>query len=457
MNQHVSIIMPSISEDYNAKKGIAMPHVDAAGAYLMHLIGCVVHSTVPAPKPASINWDEIYTLARSNSVEALAWAGLQQLRKHDSEHTQVPAPLVNAWQQRANVTLFQQTRYEMERERLMQKLAENGIACMPLKGANLSALYPAGTRSMGDNDILYGYVQRNASGHYLPMHDSAHTPEQCFHVLKDVMHSCGYKEAECGTGEDAFEAQGLRFEFHRRLTQPVDGHEIHTYYLNPWLHTHPVPGHTSPNDEPTLFQFTDEDEYLFNLVHMFKHYRTSGCGVRFLVDEYLFLRAKHKTLDYDYLAKQLHALGLTAFNDRVRDLSEHVLAPASDSIEIIDRLSPMESTMLSFMLNSGTYGNLEYAMNIAMGQAAPGTDDSKQSRRSRLRYLWHRLYPGMAAVESMYPIVGRFPVLYPFTPIYRLCHGLMHNPKKFGAEWRILLHKTKNSAADTAHTSDSGK
>lgn len=414
------------------------------GLYLCRLIACALRG-VRCPddaKPESVSWHDVFDLAKLNSVEAVTWMGLP-------EHPTPPidADLSDEWRRCADMTLFRQLQFDAERERIAQGLVAKGISFLALKGASMSVYYPsAGMRSMSDNDILYGRIRPLPPGADSPDgHDGrgyeAFGERRSADDVREVMLDLGYTLYDVAHGEmDFVRSPMLTFEMFQEVSRP--GSEHHDYYANPWRRT-------SPRDAASFearkgageMCWPIEDEYLFHLVHMFKHWEHGGgCGIRFVVDAYVYDVAMHdRGADAGYVRGELEKLDLVSFERRVRGLAALVFGGRSAS----GKLRPADFTdedaaFLRSLLTCGIYGNLGFKVKHDVERSvAAGSSDFA----GRLRYLWSRIFPSRGLLVSAYPWLEGRPWLIPFMPVYRLARGLALHRRKVIGELRALLFR----------------
>ncbi|GEM_PF-1341672 len=172
-------------------------------------------------------------------------------------------------------------------------------------------------------------------------------------------------------------------------------------------------------------QMTDEDLYLLILTHTYKQYFHGKAGLRSLLDVYVFLRA-HPDLNRDYLDAELAKLEITAFEEKIRCLSQKVFTGSA--------LDKYEQSDLNYYIssgNAGTYENQEYnkiSDNL-------GGDDSKESKR---RYLKSRFFISGKELEKNYPFFAKHKSLYPFLLIYRPIKGAITHPKGILTEYKKI-------------------
>ena len=69
------------------------------------------------------------------------------------------------------------------------------------------------------------------------------------------------------------------------------------------------------------YDFNREDFYVYMIAHMAKHFYAMGCGIRNLVDVYIYLEKYGKELDRAYLNKELKKCGIYDFAVNIEELA----------------------------------------------------------------------------------------------------------------------------------------
>ena len=62
-----------------------------------------------------------------------------------------------------------------------------------------------------------------------------------------------------------------------------------------------------------IYRLSWEDFYIFMIAHMAKHFQGGGCGIRSIVDMWLFSDRMKESLDWDYVRKELEKIELAQF------------------------------------------------------------------------------------------------------------------------------------------------
>jgi hypothetical protein len=390
-------------------------------------MSAALHGSHARAKPGAVSWEDVYAMACTHKVEALAWMGLPI-------EVQLPRELRERWQHAADMTLLMQLSYDEERAQILDEMAAQGLSYIPLKGIHTATYYPQfGMRSMSDNDILYGFIEESDDGEYRPRggaeHDQVRFADDAAAIVRRIMEGRGY-EAVATTSVDTgyYREPFFSFEMHHDLLAPV--RRQYEYYRNPWRKAKPTP------DVSGEMQYSLEDEYLFHVTHMYKHYADGGCGIRFLADEQVYqAKLDSAGADRKYIMGELGILDLVDFEHSVRSLSEALFGAQCESIyQGVTQLNAENQRMLDFMLTSGAYGTTDHvAMNRLnrVGGVQGGA-------LAFVRYAWRRLCPGKKALLSYHPFLARHPWLTPLAPIYRGIRALTFRLGKTKAEMELL-------------------
>ena len=292
--------------------------------------------------------------------------------------------------------------FEKERKGLYEFLNNNQIDFLPLKGIVIKDYYlDQNTREFADNDILFSASKDK--------------------MIKDYFVKRGYKsEYFRKSNHDIYQKKPFfNFEMHRALfMEREDGREFSKYFKDYLKNSQIKEGY-----EHCL---SKEDFYIYFLAHAFKHFDNSGCGIRTLIDCYLYL--KQNELDFNYINQELEKIGLLEFSNKLSTLSIKVF----DEQELNDE----EKEMLLFVASSGTYGTLENSVNKGVKE------------KGKFRYLMRRIFPPMSFYKTAYPRLYKTKVLIPLAWFMRLFRILFKNPKRATAEIKLITKSKKEKDKD---------
>ena len=282
--------------------------------------------------------------------------------------------------------------FEKERKELYQYLNEKEINYLPLKGIVIKDYYlDPFSREFADNDILFEDAKSD--------------------LVKAYFVNKGYEvELYKRSNHDVYLKKPFyNFEMHRALFAPIEDNELYVKYYENYLDKTLV-------KEGYEHYLKDEEFYIYFTAHTYKHYRNSGCGIRTLIDYYVYL--KNKDLDFDYINKELEKLDLLDFSNKIVNLSKKAFND--------EPLNQVEEEMLLYIASSGTYGTMEHSV-------AKGVE-----KQGKFGYFMSRLFPPYSFYKSAYPWAYKCPILIPFAWLARFFRILFKNPKRATSELKTI-------------------
>ena len=287
--------------------------------------------------------------------------------------------------------------FAKEREALYKFLNDNQIHFLPLKGLVLRDYYPDPyTREYADNDILFGSNDKD---------------------IKKFFVERGYKceSFRKGNHDVYVKKPFFNFEMHRDLFDEENKRLKNVSYFKKVIEKSPIKN----NFEHYI---TDEDFYIYFTEHSYKHYALSGCGIRTLIDFYLYL--KGTKLNDEYIDKELAKLNIVGFSHNISQLSLKIFAG--------EPLSKEEEEMLLYIASSGTYGTIEHSV------------DKGIKEQGKFKYLMSRFFPPYSFYKRAYPWAYYTIILIPIAWLARFFRILFKNPRKATNEIKtITTHKEK--------------
>ena len=412
------------------------PALRAAGLALAQLMRVGMLGAPLEGLPAlqdGATWENVRVLAKHDSVEAIAWAGLDEAAR-----SALPEELRHAWGAAADLTLLRQLQFDVEREGVTARMETGGLSWLPLKGVLIAGYYPQpGLRSMSDNDILYGFVEPEPDGRGFRIKgateaERAETVEHGTEAIVGIMKGLGYRGEHVGASKDDcfFKDPMFNFEMHRGLMDDLDEDipEFCAYYKNPWLRARRDPA------DPLRFTFSPADEYLYFLAHAYKHFSRAGCGVRFIADEWVLLGHYGDELSGSYLEGELEKLGLAEFDRLVRDMAQAVFGGEGE----VPKLTDDQQRLWLYLLGCGTYGTLENRVASRLEELAK---EGKSAGAARAEYLGSRFIPSYEWCCCYHPVLRGRKWLYPGFLVFRALRGIAVHPGRLLGELRVILRR----------------
>lgn len=391
----------------------------------------------------------LYYIAKKHNLVSLMAQAMEKMGfESDSD-------IWKRWLKEKNQLIYKSVLMDVEREAIQNFFEENNIWYMLLKGMVIRKYYPAPElREMADNDILF---------------DNKYSKE-----VYDFMTARGYKSDDYNKGyhDEYLKPPAYNCEMHRQLVSSKERPKWYEYYKD--VKSILINDANGKNQ----FYFSDNDFYVYFIVHTYKHFLNSGMGLRTVLDVYLYLNNLQDKLDFDYIEEQLKKLDAYDFEQTFRSLTFKMFGEnakegnaAADELQDSfdakeqdmlresfdakkqDKLcgsfdakeqdkwwnsfDDKEHDMLSYILDAGTYGNLENSVAHKMGY----TKGEKKKASDKAKYIFRRLFPSMDTIEEFFPFFYKHKWAIPFLYIYRIGKIPFTRRKKVAGELREVFKK----------------
>ncbi len=311
-------------------------------------------------------WRTTYQLAKLHSIAALLYEVAADYIKEDES-------LADMWKTEREKAMVRELTFDGARTQIYSALEEAGIRYLPLKGVIINKMYgQPGRRTFSDNDILYD--------------------ESCRQKLLTIMAGLGYelvsKEQD---HHDIFtKAPVLNFEMHKTLMDSDS--QFEKYYEDIFDRAIREEG------SQYAYRMTDEDFYIFFMVHMYEHYCEAGIGLRFINDMYVIRR--QLKYNRDIVKKELKKLKLDKFHETFNVIVDYVFDGGS--------LNEEARQMLKYIVTSGIYGNQDNVI-----------DNRMQKSSNKLGYVITRIFLPYSEMKKQYPVLEKWKILLPFMWVHR--------------------------------------
>lgn len=293
-----------------------------------------------------------------------------------------------------------------EAGQIMELLEEKKIPHMPLKGYELIHYYPGEMlRQMGDIDILTG--EKAAREIYDMMLERGYTTESY-----DMKHDDAYTRPPF-----------YKFEMHRVLFSRREK-LWHDYYENIFDRL------IAEKGQQYRYRFSDEDFYIYLMLHTIKHLRIAGTGIRCLTDIYCFL--KKAAPDMEYIERELEALGAGQEEKMLRELAMKLFSLESGGRPL--HLTEDQDRLLNALISCGVYGSSENAYKNRIKERSGG----KYDKKTKLKYIAGRIFCIPEVYKFRCPKLYRHRLTRPLIFFVRVFNGLTKKRKRVINEFRIV-------------------
>lgn len=350
------------------------------GKYIITLIKALFNQTKPEEKPDDITFSDIYSMGKKHHILNMCFFAMEQLENKPDE------TLYDQWRNLTKVSSAQSIVQLSERDTLLRSLQNAEIDCLPLKGCYLKEMYPRPEyREMADLDIL---IRKESQ-----------------EKVKNIMEELGYQtEKYDGTVHDVYKKPPfMDVEMHLGLfdQERIDRFRIDQLkqVTDPW-------NCAVQTELPFIYSFSPEDTYVFLMIHLIKHFKRSGVGIRQYADIWVY-RQKYR-LDQDYIYNTLKGTEVLSFCKDTENLVEAWFGNGKMTEEL--------EAMQEYIFSAGVYGNALLRIRNELELM----ERDKRTTSTAFRYLLNRTFPPSETMEIIYPFLAKYPVFLPFTWVHRL-------------------------------------
>ena len=356
-----------------------MPKHETESEILLHLLRASLQ-----PNPAqAVQWDEtcdpqaLAGMIRRQSLVTMVYPVVCcQIDGRWSQVKQILKPVYDRDIHRAMIQ-------EYEFQTLLEEMERDGIDCLPMKGWIMREYYPDPLmRSMGDLDVLIREMDSRKMQKWMEGH--GYRTE----TIDPAMHDC-YKKLP-----------HLEVELHHCLVSKTYLEQQRSGWQEHWL-TSLWQENDRLEGKKHVYRLSNEDFLVFHLLHFYKHFTRSGVGIRPLVDLFLFLQAKEKGLDWNYLYSQMDALHITGFCKQMKRLAFNCFMD--------QQINENDQVVVDYLVQSSIYGQLATAKTARMFW-----DQKKTVEQTRRHIFWSECFLCMDSMKKIYPRLNRMPWLLPF-------------------------------------------
>lgn len=371
-----------------------------SGTVLVYLASCSLSGETPKQKiMQEIDGEAIYRLSKFHSMEGICKLAIDRYLKDGGVLSESLELIYPKFKLRYENAVKKLVAFSFEREALFAYFSELKMQYLPLKGIIISTCYPAiGMRQMTDNDILID-------------------PKQAKRI-RNYMQNRGYSVESYGKGcHDTYCKGALTFELHRKLIPSYlkdgDGARF----------CREATERARNNSKGALcLSFSNEDFYLYMLLHAYKHFESAGIGIRALMDIYVFRHLSGFELDQSYIEKELTKIGILPFAEAMATLSDLLFAtPTEKLFDAVESLSPEMTELFLLHIKSGAFGTDTQQVRNRLKKVAKG---KRISSMTKAKYLIFRIFPPYSLYRERYPRLSKWIITIPFLWFARLFSAL---------------------------------
>ena len=342
--------------------------------YIARLLVSLNLGTPKPEKPDSVTYRVVYRLAKRHFVAGAIWNILE-----DEVRATEDAELISRFEIECELDAVKHAVQSREFAVVTERLSEEGIDFLPLKGFLMKSLWSRPEyRSMADMDMYVSEAGVKRAGR--------------------ILESLGYEPNHDGAVHYSYiKPPYVNIELHKVLGSSSEGD------FCDW---------STKEGSEHWYVMSLEDQLLFMLGHMYKHYRGGGNGIRSFFDLYLYLRRYGDAIDWERVDAALAEREITEFYNNARKLMDLWFGDAS--AEPSEELLEMEY----YILTGGMFGTVENRVSYAT------------AGKTKLQYLFSRVFLPYSSMKQMYKWLRPLPFLLPFAWLFRFVAALFDGRMK---------------------------
>ena len=377
---------------------------------LIYLVGCAIAGTkADVKRVLCMNLPRVYYISKFHLLVAAAYEALPD-EVIEAQHSKSVQKCLEGWREDTAKAQRKNLLLDIERAKLLAFLDREDIWYMVLKGAVIKDMYPKfGMRQMSDNDILFD--------------ENAHAK------VRDYFVSQRYKIVSYNRSHhDVYDKKPIySFEMHKAFFNK------NGFFLDGGYYDNVKDRLVKDEGDNCAWHFTDEDFYIFMVVHAYKHFKGAGIGFKAALDMYVYLSHKGDALDMEYVKSECAKIGCDDFERELRELSLDMFANCGEPE--LWSMNEAKSEIFDRIMFAGRYGNVHNTVVNRINRAERMGDEN-----ARKKYLFIRLFPPRRYYDLVYPKTQGNAALIPFCWFHRLFRALLFK-KRFALEELKMLGK----------------
>lgn len=354
--------------------------------YLIELVRCAILNEMPMAVPAEIDLKKLFDFSYYHRLENIAYYSLKKLGLYENEKASL-------FEEYYNLSLLREATQQVNLEMITDEFEKAQIKHTVLKGSVIKHIYPSPEmRQSADIDILID--------------------ENKYIDARKIMERLGYHvddEEKFGkSNDDGYEMGKLmRVELHRHIV----------YSQSPWINIcMEIENNLRLCDGYQYrYEMSKEDYFIYLIIHMAKHMKRSGMGIKLVLDVWVYLKRYTDELDRAYMNKKFDECGLRIFEEKMRQLSYYWFDNAAIQDKLIMDLS-------SYIAYSGWIGTKKQE---ASESYLIYTNNGRNKKMWKFKYYMSVFFWPYKNMVIRYKFLKRYPVLLPVCWAHRAITGLL--------------------------------
>lgn len=279
-------------------------------------------------------------------------------------------------------------------DQIKTEFNKHNINFIFLKGSHLKQLYPKSyMRGMGDIDVIVKKEDVNKAN--------------------NILIKLGFKQTSKTTHHLVYETiDKVNIELHNSVLSELE--EKDSLFNNVWQHL--------DRDDNLILEY----ELVYLIKHLARHTRSSGIGIRSILDIEIFERYYKERLNYEQVFLFLKQEKLGTFYNKIKEINNIILNN--------NKYDEKTSNTLNYLFKSGIHGSgSDYNPFVSRGVY--------QFKGGKFKYYFGMAFPSYRVMKGRFPSLKWVPFLLPFYYIVRWISFLFKGRKTIKKRKNALNEK----------------
>lgn len=333
---------------------------------------------------------KIFKIAAYHSILPLCYENISKAPGFDAEN-------YKSLQTKIFSVVFSQAKRTENFKKIYQAFLDAGLKPVVIKGIICRQLYGefCDHRPSGDEDIL--------------------VKKEDFFRVQDILISYGYmpesvitEKMLTGSQEITFKNKnGLNIEVHLNIigTENSFRRKMNKYFDNVFEKTITV-----EVDGQKYYTLDYTEHYIYLFYHMFKHFSTTGVGIRQVVDMFKFGEAYYSKIDWNTVHDAIKQINAHRFYGDIIEIGNKYLG-----FSVENKFGAfLTERLLDDIFSSGAYGNATAEQAGSKVKVMASLDQGGKAGKLKM------LFPSIESLREYYKILYDHPYLLPFIWIVRI-------------------------------------
>lgn len=350
----------------------------------------------------------LYIQGCEHQIQTLVFSALDNFKTLQ----EIAPDLISKWTKETIMMSCYQKEHIHQMKYILDVFKKHAIPVLALKGIVLRNLYPRpDLRLMGDADIL--------------------VHEKDLKYVKDLLEKEGYQEIEDTHAYHVVfsHTKYMSIEVHWALTNHRSFHVPETISFEEDVWKHAVM-------ESSMITLSADDHLIYICMHMAKHLKYAGFGLRQLCDFYLLLTTYAEKFNWQYLCQRLIDIGLYEFfamQIAVCQMLFNYQLPTALA-DFPNYSTAKINLFINDLFQSGVFGMSTYYRSLAVTFSNGKRNDIFNSTS-----MWQLIFPKYKKLKITYSYLNKYPYLIIFAWFQHLYQLLTRTDQRFLTKIKALI------------------